>query len=160
MRAYGLGAYWTHFGPSGWYLDGVFQVNRFDVEAKPSNLPKLKTRGWGYTASLENGYPYEFDKNWYIEPQLQAIYSYVDLDSSDDAGAKIRFRDVDSLIGRAGVRIAKDWDTEGVDKAHDAPMRGFVRVSGMNSRGSRRPSFPRRRVTSRSSRIFRARGAK
>lgn len=117
LRAYGLGAYWTHFGPSGWYLDGVFQVNRFDVEAKPSNLPKLKTRGWGYTASLENGYPYEFDKNWYIEPQLQAIYSYVDLDSSDDVGAKIRFRDVDSLIGRAGVRIAKDWDTEGVDKS-------------------------------------------
>jgi autotransporter family porin len=117
LRAYGLGAYWTHFGPSGWYLDGVLQVNRFDIEAKPNDLEKLKTRGWGYTASLENGYPYEFDKNWYVEPQLQAIYSYVDLDSSDDVGAKVRFRDVDSLIGRLGVRIAKDWDTEGVDKS-------------------------------------------
>lgn len=116
LRAYGVGAYWTHFGPSGWYLDGVVQVNRFDIEAKPSDLAKLKTRGWGYTASLENGYPYEFDKDWYIEPQLQAIYSYVDLDSSDDAGANVRFKDVDSLVGRAGVRIAKDWETEGVDK--------------------------------------------
>jgi autotransporter family porin len=117
LRAYGVGAYWTHFGPSGWYLDGVLQVNRFDIEAKPNDLGKLKTRGWGYTASLENGYPFEVDKDWYVEPQLQAIYSYVDLDSSDDVGAKIRFRDVDSLIGRAGVRIAKDWDTEGVDKS-------------------------------------------
>jgi autotransporter family porin len=117
LRAYGVGAYWTHFGPSGWYLDGVLQVNRFDIEAKPNDLDKLKTRGWGYTASLENGYPYEFDKDWYVEPQLQAIYSYVDLDSSDDVGANIRFKDVDSLIGRLGVRIAKDWDTEGVDKS-------------------------------------------
>jgi autotransporter family porin len=116
LRAYGVGAYWTHFGPSGWYLDGVLQVNHFDIEAQPNELPKLKTKGWGYTASLENGYPYEFDKNWYVEPQLQAIYSHVDLDSSDDVGANIRFKDVESLIGRAGVRIARDWDTEGVDK--------------------------------------------
>ncbi|WP_448108295.1 autotransporter outer membrane beta-barrel domain-containing protein [Pseudomonas azerbaijanoccidentalis] len=116
LRAYGVGAYWTHFGPSGWYLDGVLQINRFDIEAKPNDLSDLKTRGWGYTASLENGYPFEMDKDWYVEPQLQAIYSYVDLDSSDDVGANIRFKDVESLIGRAGVRIAKDWDTESVDK--------------------------------------------
>ena len=116
LRAYGVGAYWTHFGPSGWYLDGVLQVNHFDVEAKPNELAKLETKGWGYTASLENGYPFKFDKNWYIEPQVQAIYSYVDLDSSNDVGANVRFKDVESLIGRAGVRIAKDWDTEGVDK--------------------------------------------
>lgn len=115
LRAYGIGAYWTHFGPSGWYMDGVLQVNRFDIEAKPNDLAKLKTRGWGYTASLENGYPIEVDKDWYVEPQLQAIYSYVDLENSDDAGARIRFRDVDSLIGRAGVRIAKDWESEGVN---------------------------------------------
>ncbi|ROO12170.1 hypothetical protein BK673_06400 [Pseudomonas fluorescens] len=128
LRAYGVGAYWTHFGPSGWYLDGVLQVNRFDIEAKPNDMAKLKTRGWGYTASLENGYPFEVDKNWYIEPQLQAIYSYVDLDSSDDVGAKVRFKDVDSLIGRAGVRIAKDWDTEGVDKSARR-TNGWIRPS-------------------------------
>jgi autotransporter family porin len=128
LRAYGVGAYWTHFGPSGWYLDGVLQVNRFDIEAKPNDMAKLKTRGWGYTASLENGYPFEVDKDWYIEPQLQAIYSYVDLDSSDDVGAKIRFKDVDSLIGRAGVRIAKDWDTEGVDNSARR-TNGWIRPS-------------------------------
>lgn len=116
LRAYGVGAYWTHFGPSGWYLDGVLQVNHFDIEARPNELAKLETKGWGYTASLENGYPIQFDRNWYLEPQLQAIYSYVDLDSSKDVGANVRFKDVESLIGRAGVRIARDWDTEGIDK--------------------------------------------
>jgi autotransporter family porin len=116
LRAYGLGAYWTHFGPSGWYLDGVIQLNRFDIKAKPNELGDLNTRGWGYTASLENGYPYEVDKDWYVEPQIQAIYSFVDLDSSDDIGATVRFKDVESLVGRVGVRIAKDWDKEGNDK--------------------------------------------
>ncbi|MBV4522074.1 autotransporter outer membrane beta-barrel domain-containing protein [Pseudomonas sp. SWRI74] len=128
LRAYGIGAYWTHFGPSGWYLDGVLQLNHFDIEAKPNGLSKLETKGWGYTASLENGYPYEVDKNWYVEPQLQAIYSYVDLDSSDDVGANVRFKDVESLVGRLGVRVARDWDTEGTDKTARR-TNGWIRPS-------------------------------
>jgi hypothetical protein len=31
------------------------------------------------------------------------------IDDSDDIAADVRFRDVDSLIGRLGVRLAKDW---------------------------------------------------
>ncbi|MOA27120.1 Autotransporter beta-domain protein [compost metagenome] len=47
LRAYSLGGYWTHFAPEGWYLDGVLQLNRFDIEARPGNLGKLETDGWG-----------------------------------------------------------------------------------------------------------------
>jgi autotransporter family porin len=54
---------------------------------------------------------------------LQAIYSYVDLDSSDDVGANIRFKDVDSLIGRLGVRIAKDWEHRGRGQERAAHQR-------------------------------------
>ncbi|MNU94884.1 Antigen 43 precursor [compost metagenome] len=115
LRAYSLGGYWTHFEPSGWYFDGVIQVNRFDIEAKPNGLNKLETRGWGYTASVESGYPIQADKDFYIEPQAQLVYSQFDLDDSDDLAADVRFRDIDSLIGRLGVRFAKDWDTEGSD---------------------------------------------
>ncbi|MBD9577767.1 autotransporter outer membrane beta-barrel domain-containing protein [Pseudomonas sp. PDM23] len=128
LRAYSLGGYWTHFGPEGWYLDGVLQVSRYDIEARPNELGKLETRGWGYTGSLEGGYPYEADKDLWIEPQAQVIYSYVDLDDSDDVGADVRFRDVESLIGRLGVRIAKDWETEGSDKSRRRTQ-GWVRPS-------------------------------
>jgi len=116
LRAYSLGGYWTHFGQSGWYLDGVLQLHRFDIEAKPTDLNKLKTDGWGYTASLETGYPFEVKKDLYIEPQAQIIFSSIGLDDSDDLAADVRFEDVDSLIGRLGVRIAKDWETEGSDR--------------------------------------------
>ena len=128
LRAYSLGGYWTHFGQPGWYLDGVLQISRYDIEARPNELSKLKTKGWGYTGSLEGGYPYEADKDLWVEPQAQVIYSYVDLDDSDDIGADVRFRDVESLIGRLGVRIAKDWETEGSDKSRRRTQ-GWVRPS-------------------------------
>lgn len=115
LRAYSLGGYWTHFGQTGWYMDGVLQLHRFDIEAKPNDLSKLKTHGWGYSASLEAGYPFEMRKDLFIEPQAQVIYSSINLDDSDDLAADVRFKDVDSLIGRVGVRIAKDWETEGTD---------------------------------------------
>ncbi|WP_160105590.1 autotransporter outer membrane beta-barrel domain-containing protein [Pseudomonas izuensis] len=115
LRAYSLGGYWTHFGQAGWYLDGVLQLHRFNIEAKPTDINKLKTDGWGYSASVEAGYPFEMKQDLYVEPQAQVIYSSIDLDDSDDLAANVRFEDVDSLIGRLGVRIAKDWVTAGSD---------------------------------------------
>ncbi|WP_457436742.1 autotransporter outer membrane beta-barrel domain-containing protein [Pseudomonas sp. TE3786] len=128
VRGYSLGGYWTWFDTDGWYLDAVLQLNHFDIKARPNQLSNFETNGWGYTASLESGYPFEADKDLYIEPQAQLIYSYVDLDDSHDDGARVRFNDVESLIGRLGVRIAKDW----FDQEPDKPLRrttGWIRPS-------------------------------
>ncbi|MGR6452719.1 autotransporter outer membrane beta-barrel domain-containing protein [Pseudomonas plecoglossicida] len=111
LRAYGIGGYWSHFGPEGWYLDGVLQFNRFDIKANSNELAGLKTRGRGVTASLEGGYPFQVnrDRDLHIEPQVQVVLSKLDVDDSRDPGAEVRFEDVDSLIGRLGVRIDKAW---------------------------------------------------
>ncbi|MBH3426540.1 autotransporter outer membrane beta-barrel domain-containing protein [Pseudomonas alkylphenolica] len=110
LRAVGLGAYWTHFGPSGWYLDGVLQLNHFDVEARPQDLPRFKTKGKGISASLEAGYPFKLnkDESLKIEPQAQVIVTRIKLNDSHDEASDVRFEDVDSLTGRLGVRIDKD----------------------------------------------------
>ena len=136
LRAYSLGAYWTHFGPDGGYVDGVLQLHRFDIEAKPGDIDELDTQGWGYTASIEGGYPFLIDEgddqhkneNLYLEPQAQLIYSHVDLDNSDDIAADVRFKDVDSLIGRLGVRASKDWFREN-DKGETLRTNGWLRPS-------------------------------
>jgi autotransporter family porin len=128
VRGYSLGGYWTYFDTDGWYVDGVAQLNHFDIKARPNNLTHFDTEGWGYTLSLETGYPMEADKDLYIEPQAQVIYSYVDLNDAKDEGAHVRFDDVDSLIGRIGVRIAKDW----FDQQPNEPLRrtnGWIRPS-------------------------------
>ena len=58
MDGYTLGGYWTHRGPSGWYLDAVAQATRFDnVAADSAAGQTLATDGWGFAASLEGGYP-------------------------------------------------------------------------------------------------------
>ncbi|AWY39095.1 autotransporter outer membrane beta-barrel domain-containing protein [Pseudomonas putida] len=136
LRAYSLGGYWTHFSPDGGYVDGVLQLHRFDIEAKPNDLGNLDTQGWGYTASLETGYPFLIDEgddehkfeNLYLEPQAQLIYSRINLDNSDDIAADVRFKDIDSLIGRLGVRLAKDWFREN-DKGETLRTNGWLRPS-------------------------------
>ncbi|MGE9764995.1 autotransporter domain-containing protein [Pseudomonas sp. PDM20] len=71
---------------------------------------------------------YEADKDLWIEPQAQVIYSYVDLNDNDDVGAAVRFKDGESLIGRLGVRISKDWKTEDGDKIRRRTQ-GWIRPS-------------------------------
>ena len=109
LRGYSLGGYWTHFGASGWYLDGVLQYTYLDIDANSRQTYDLDSHGQAYTASLEGGYPFEVGQDLYVEPQLQATYTRLDLSDSRDSAASVRFDDSESLVTRAGVRLAKDW---------------------------------------------------
>ncbi|KWR86193.1 hypothetical protein RN02_01395 [Pseudomonas sp. PI1] len=109
LRGYSLGGYWTHFGASGWYLDGVLQYTYLDIDANSRQTYDLDSHGQAYTASLEGGYPFEVGRDLYVEPQLQATYTRLDLSDSRDSAASVRFDDSESLVTRAGVRLAKDW---------------------------------------------------
>ncbi|MFJ3050267.1 autotransporter outer membrane beta-barrel domain-containing protein [Pseudomonas nitroreducens] len=130
LRSYGIGGYWTHFGPKGWYLDGVLQFNRFDIQARANDADSLKSRGHGVTASLEGGYPFKLnrDKTLHLEPQAQLIASRLKLDDSHDDAANVHFEDVDSLTGRLGVRVDKDWFRED-DKGRIHRTNAWVRPS-------------------------------
>ncbi|MEC5400041.1 autotransporter outer membrane beta-barrel domain-containing protein [Uliginosibacterium sp. H1] len=111
LHGYGIGAYWTHFWPKGGYLDGVLQYNRLKVKALPADMPALTTNGHGFTASLETGRPYLFgeEKRFLVEPQAQLIYSSLKLHDTRDEAADVRFSQVDSLTGRLGVRLQREW---------------------------------------------------
>jgi outer membrane autotransporter protein len=112
IDGYSLGAYWTHFGASGWYLDGVIQGTWYDVEADSKRLISLKREAFGIAASLEGGYPIHLGNGWLIEPQAQLIYQTQLNGSGHDGAALVRFSDVDSLAGRLGARLAKSWTLE------------------------------------------------
>jgi outer membrane autotransporter protein len=115
FAAYSLGAYWTHTGALGWYLDGVVQGTFYDVRGQSTRIPALETDGWGFAASIEAGYPLRgLLGGWglgglSIEPQAQLIYQSIDLGDTRDIGAQVRFDDVESLAGRVGVRFATSW---------------------------------------------------
>ena len=70
-----VGGYWTHFGPSDWYLDGVLQATWYDATMTGERgLRDGETDGWGLAASLEGGYPFHLGDGWLIEPQAQLVY--------------------------------------------------------------------------------------
>ena len=100
-----VGAYWTHFGPSGWYVDAVFQANWFDVTARSDAGTALETSGRGLTGSLEAGYPIRFAANWQIEPQAQLIWQSVTVDRARDSQSTVVWNEGDAVTGRLGARL-------------------------------------------------------
>ncbi len=72
------GAYWTHYGPSDWYVDAVLQGTHYTGTAK-TEFASLPTKGNGFIASLEGGYPIplSFGPNFVLEPQAQVLWQNV-----------------------------------------------------------------------------------
>lgn len=112
MKSWGVGGYWTHFTPSGSYLDAVAQYNRLYVESSPVDLRPMNTKGYGLSASLETGYPWQPDTDVqrFIEPQAQVVYSKVKLDNTHDEASEVRFSNADSLTGRVSLRFHQTWN--------------------------------------------------
>jgi autotransporter family porin len=107
--AYTAGGYWTHFGPSGWYLDAIMQETRYDAQGVSNVLPVLTTNGWGFAGSLESGYPIKFG-SFIVEPQAQAVYQNIALSDGNDTAATVQFRNIDSFAARFGARFANTWN--------------------------------------------------
>ena len=112
FSAYSVGAYGTHYGASGWYVDGVLQGTWYDnVKAQSSSTSSsgsvgLSTHGVGVAGSLEVGYPLPFVSTWHIEPQAQVVYQAISLDTSADVAATVRFPTAESLAARLGGRFS------------------------------------------------------
>ncbi|MES2710733.1 MAG: autotransporter outer membrane beta-barrel domain-containing protein [Pseudomonadota bacterium] len=100
-----VGAYWTHFGPSGWYVDAVVQAHWFDVTARSDDSTRLTTSGHGLTASLEAGYPIRLDANWQVEPQAQIVWQTISVDRSRDSFSTVSWDAGDAVTGRVGARV-------------------------------------------------------
>ncbi|OZI58904.1 hypothetical protein CAL27_19745 [Bordetella genomosp. 1] len=94
-----LGTYLTYVDTSGFYVDAVSNVGRIKDEVKfdlPANLGTYSdsNKHTTYTGSVELGYHYKLENQWFVEPQLQAIYTR----SSQT-----------SVQGRAGLRAGRDF---------------------------------------------------
>ncbi|WP_456636736.1 autotransporter family protein [Bradyrhizobium sp. USDA 10063] len=100
-----LGGYWTHVGPSRWYLDAVLMGTFLQSTERSIRSPSTATAGNALTASLEAGYPFALGRGWAIEPQAQMIWQQVSLDPTRDLFSTIAYDDSDAFAGRVGVRL-------------------------------------------------------
>lgn len=112
--AVSLGGYWTRFGATGWYLDGVVQATWYDMEMTARRgLKDGETDAFGIATSLEGGYPFDLGSGWLVEPQAQLVYQAINVDGFNDGAADIRFDDEDSLAGRIGAKLSRSWTVGG-----------------------------------------------
>ncbi|MET8524061.1 autotransporter outer membrane beta-barrel domain-containing protein, partial [Nocardioides sp. NPDC004968] len=109
MDATSLGAYWTHIGPSGWYVDAVLLTSWFDGDPRSTRGIGMSADGTGLTGSLEAGYPIQIGAGLSLEPQAQLIWQSVSFGTERDRFSAVRFSPDDALTGRIGARLTGDW---------------------------------------------------
>lgn len=106
LNGWSAGAYWTHYGPSGWYLDAVAQATRYDGWAG-TQFTGLNPIGYGFVGSLEAGYPIPlppFGPGFVLEPEAQIIGQHVQFDDTDDEFGDVALGTTDGATGRIGGR--------------------------------------------------------
>jgi len=114
--AFTLGGYFTRTGPTDWYVDAVLQFTWYNIEMTSSRgLGSVDTDAWGMAASIEGGYPYPLRDGWAVEPRAQLVYQTLDIDDFEDIAAEVKYEDTDSLAGRIGARVFREWEDTGAD---------------------------------------------
>jgi outer membrane autotransporter protein len=106
LRATSAGAYWTHYGPGGWYLDGVVQASTYNGAATTQDA-RLNTNGVGFAGSLEFGYPFalpQLGTSFVLEPQVQTIWQHTAFSDKNDGLGDVALGSTNGSTGRVGVR--------------------------------------------------------
>ncbi len=106
-----FGGYWTHIGPSGWYLDAVLMGSWFSGDSTSSRNVGIDIDGNAVTASLEGGYPVVLSQSWNLEPQAQLIWQHLSLDDQSDAFSDVSFDSDDGVTSRLGFRLQGKFET-------------------------------------------------
>ena len=107
-NTYALTAYASTLFDCGSFLDASLKYGRLENEFNISFWENqrlkgdFKTNAW--SATLEAGHRFEAAQGFFVEPQLEMMYSRIEGDSyGAGLGTKIDQKDVDMLVGRAGL---------------------------------------------------------
>lgn len=110
--AYGVGAILTWMGASGGYIDAQTQASWFETDLR-SDILGDRIEGAdanGYAFSIEAGRPIAAGRVFNLIPQAQLTYARVEFDTFvDQLGARVSADQGDSLLGRLGLSLDRDW---------------------------------------------------
>ncbi len=115
---YGLWLYDTWLGNKGHYADYVAKWGHLDNEFEiyaPTTGEKINGDYSNnvFSVSAEYGRKKDIGNDWYFEPQVQAQLARVTgADYTTSQGTKVNVDGINSLIGRAGFRLGKDFGEE------------------------------------------------
>lgn len=129
-----LSLYATWQDIEGWYVDAVLSADRArghtDTDAV-DNMANLRADVW--TASIEAGYPWQFDNGVTFEPQLQVARQQVRLDDTvDDDGNRVDFDGHAQNIVRMGARLTRTWKHDGAGATTPYARLNYIHGSSGN----------------------------
>jgi type V secretory pathway adhesin AidA len=113
LDAESLGGYWTHIGPSNWYVDTVVQGTTMDGSGHSERAIGNNLSARGVTASVESGCPIPLAPWLTIEPQAQAIWQHFSIGGTADQYSTITFSNADVFTGRAGGLLQGTFGSSG-----------------------------------------------
>ena len=113
LDASSFGGYWTHLGPSNWYIDTVVQGTHF--YGTPQSIRGISTtaKGDAFAGSIEAGYPITLAPWLSFEPQIQGIWQRVWLYDTLVPFSTISFDRADVFTGRAGALLRGSFGSVG-----------------------------------------------
>lgn len=113
---YGLWLYDTWMGDKGHYADYVAKWGHLSNDFEIYNSRGEVTGDYNnnvFSVSAEYGRKKDIGNDWYFEPQIQAQLARVTgADYTTNQGTKVSVDGINSLIGRAGFRLGKDFGEE------------------------------------------------
>lgn len=109
-----MSLYATNLRSKDHYLDLVARVGNIDSEYDTMYGDHGDANNWAASISAEYGRKKKMNEdNWFIEPQAQLTYSYLwGDDFTTDLGTSVRQDDADSLVGRLGFIISREYESE------------------------------------------------
>nr|WP_249780749.1 autotransporter outer membrane beta-barrel domain-containing protein [Bradyrhizobium sp. dw_78] len=134
LDAWSGGAYWTHYGPGGWYFDAVTQFTRYDSTAS-TQFANLDTMGNGFIGSLETGYPIALPMlgpGFVLEPQAQILWQRVQFNDGNDGLGDVALGTTDGATSRLGLRGRWTFTTD-----QGQQWQPYVRVNYWQDWGAR-----------------------
>lgn len=108
LDTYSLALYGTWLGDKGQYVDVIGRMASIKNDANARSLTGQgkaydgKMDNTGLSLSAEAGWRFALPYNLFIEPQVEATYSYIDSDSFRYGDRKYELQSTDSFIARAG----------------------------------------------------------
>ena len=118
VKRYGLWLYDTWTGNKGHYVDYVAKWGHLENDFEVYNIGESDKVTGDYSnnvfsVSAEYGKKNDMGNDWYFEPQAQLQLARVTgVDYVTSQGTKVSVDGINSLIGRAGFRIGKDFGEE------------------------------------------------
>ena len=113
---------YTAFTKGNFYADAQarWDIYQNELTDTANGLAGQKFDGRGYSLTANAGYRVDLHSNWFVEPSTGVVWSRVKLDPLNVAGpgvfpftvpGTVQIDDIDSLLGRASIRVGTNFTT-------------------------------------------------